>query len=91
MKSDENNTSFFRNSHEQAETDNFKQLAIINCCSVVNKHVDLEEFLRLQNIQLVMGTESHLNESFLNSEVFPIVSILCIERIEISMEEVCLF
>ena len=38
---------------------------------MVNKHVDIEVFLRLQNIQLVMGTESHLNESFLNSEVFP--------------------
>ena len=60
---------------------------------MVNKHVDIEVFLRLQNFQLVMGTESHtdLNESFLNSEVFPIVGILCIERIEISMEEVCLF
>ena len=32
--------------------------------------IDLEVFLRLQNIQLVVGTESHLNESFLNSEVF---------------------
>ena len=38
---------------------------------MVNKHVDLEVFLRLQNIQLVIGTESHLNESFLNFEVFP--------------------
>ena len=57
---------------------------------MVNKHVDLEVFLRLQNIQLVMGTESHLNESFLILK-FSLVGILHIERIEISMEEVCLF
>ena len=46
-------------------------MAIVNCRSVVNKHVDLEVFLRLQDIKLFMGTESHLSESFLNSEVFP--------------------
>ena len=60
-----------RNLHEQAKVKNFKRLAIVNCCSVVNKHVDLEVFLRLQDIKLLMGTESHLSESFLNSEVFP--------------------
>ena len=41
------------------------------CFSVVNKHVDLEVFLRMQDIQMIMGTESHLNESVINYEFFP--------------------
>ena len=37
----------------------------------MNKHVDLEVFLKIQNIHLVMGSESHLDGSVFDSEVFP--------------------
>ena len=38
---------------------------------MVNKHVDLEVFLRVQDIHLVMGLESQLSESVFISKVFP--------------------
>jgi len=46
-------------------------LAIINCRSVCNKQAELNVFLALQNIDIFIGTESHLDNSILNSEVFP--------------------
>jgi len=49
---------------------------IVNCCAISNKHVELESFLRLHSVNLLCGTESHLDESYLNdsilnSELFP--------------------
>ena len=49
----------------QPKTSNMKKsmkLAIINCCSVVNKHIELEVLLHIQNFDLLVGTESHLDE-----------------------------
>ena len=46
--------------------------SIINYfCSITNKRSQLEAFLSTHEIDIIIGTESHLNESILNSEVFP--------------------
>ena len=58
------------NIEHQSKIDKF-QLAIVNCCAISNKRVELESFLNLFNVDLLCGTESHLNESILNSKVFP--------------------
>ena len=47
------------------------KLSIVNFCSVTNKQTQLEVFLVTYAIDIIIGTESHLNESILNSEVFP--------------------
>ena len=47
------------------------KLAIINCCSIVNKCTELEALLHVQNLDLLIGTESYLDEIVLSSEVFP--------------------
>ena len=41
---------------------------IVNCRSIVNKHTELEALLYVQNF---IGTESHLDETVISSEVFP--------------------
>ena len=46
-------------------------LAIANCCSITNKQVELEQFLISHQIDIFLGTESHLDSSVLNAEVFP--------------------
>ena len=53
-------------------TSNLK-LAVLNFCSVTNKHPHLEVFLVSNNvdIRIIIGTESHLDESYSNSEIFP--------------------
>ena len=51
-------------------TSNLK-LAIVNYCSITNKHPHLEAFLVSNNIDILVGTESHLDELYLNSEIFP--------------------
>ena len=48
-----------------------QRLAIVNFCSVTNKQAELEAFLTVNNIQFLLGTESHLDESITNSEIFP--------------------
>ena len=48
-----------------------QHLAIVNFCSVTNKQAELEAFLAVHNIQFLLGTESHLDESVTNSEIFP--------------------
>ena len=47
------------------------RLAIANFCSVRNKQAELELFLDNQDIHLLIGTESHLNDTIFDSEVFP--------------------
>ena len=47
------------------------KLAIINCRSIVNKCTELEALLHVQNVDLLIGTESYLDETVLSSEVFP--------------------
>ena len=47
------------------------KLSIVNFCSVVNKQVQLETFIANNDIDIIIGTESHLNETILNSEIFP--------------------
>ena len=49
----------------------YNNLAIINFCSVTNKHAELEAFLVLHSICFLVGTESHLHQEITNSEVFP--------------------
>ena len=51
---------------------NSMKLEIINCRSIVNKHVELEALLHVQNLDLLIGTESHLIEVVMSSEVFPL-------------------
>ena len=41
-------------------------LAILNCCSVTNKQAGLETFLLINKIDILIGTESHLDGSILN-------------------------
>ena len=43
----------------------------MNCRSICNKQAELEAFLTLQNIDIFIGTESYLDNTVLNSEVFP--------------------
>ena len=46
-------------------------LLIVNCCSITNKKLKLETLISLHNIDILIGTESHLDDSILNSEIFP--------------------
>jgi len=48
-----------------------QHLAIVNFCSVTNKQAELEAFLITHNIHFLLGTESHLDESVTNPEIFP--------------------
>ena len=47
------------------------KLAIINCCSIVNKHAELLALIASEEADLILGTESHLDNSITNSEIFP--------------------
>ena len=47
------------------------KLSIANFCSVVNKQVQLETFITNNDIDIIIGTESHLNKTILSSEIFP--------------------
>ena len=46
-------------------------LAIANFCAVTNKQSELMTFVNLHDIDILCGTESHLDETILNSEIFP--------------------
>ena len=48
-----------------------QHLAIINFCGFTNKQAELEAFLDSHNVDFLLGTESHLDESLPNSEIFP--------------------
>ena len=48
-----------------------QQLMNVNCCTFFNKQAELENLLKLHNVDLLCVTEFHLNDSILNSEVFP--------------------
>ena len=59
------------------------KLAIINCRSIANKYAELEALLDIQNLDLIIGTESHLDETVMSSEVFPsqlVVDIMNISK-----------
>ena len=45
-------------------------LAIANFCAVTNKQSKLVNFVNLHDIDILCGTESHLDETILNSEIF---------------------
>ena len=62
------------------------RLAIWNLGSVANQQAELEVFLKYHKIKLLVGTESHLNDSIYSS-VFFLKTILCTEKIEIFTEE----
>ena len=47
------------------------KLAIINCRSIVNKCAELETLLHVHNLDLLIGTESFLDETIISSEIFP--------------------
>ena len=47
------------------------KLSIANFCSVANKQVQLETFITNNDIDIIIGTESHPNETVLSSEIFP--------------------
>ena len=47
------------------------KLAIVNCHSIVNKHTELEALLHVHNLDLLICTESHLDETVISSENFP--------------------
>ena len=46
------------------------KLAIINCRSIVNKYAELEALLNVQNLDLLIGTESHLDEAVMCLQKF---------------------
>ena len=46
-------------------------LVIANFCSVYNKSAELEAFLLTNDIDILLGSESHLDNSILRSEIFP--------------------
>ena len=70
--------------HKQKSQISKLSLLIVNCCGVANKKLELKTLISLHNIDLLIGTESHLNDTILNSEIFPPGS-LCIGTIEIDM------
>ena len=47
------------------------KLAIANFCAVTNKQSELVTFLNLHDIDILCGIVSHLDETILNSELFP--------------------
>ena len=61
----------FDNSDSPEISFKLPRLAIANFCSVRNKQSELELFLDNQDIHLLIGTESHLNDTIFDSEVFP--------------------
>ena len=46
-------------------------LAVVNFHSIKNKQAELQAFLVAYNVNIIIGTESHLDGSVLNSEIFP--------------------
>jgi len=46
-------------------------LVIANFCSAYNKEAELDAFLSSNDIDILLGTESHLDDSIFNSEIFP--------------------
>ena len=46
-------------------------LAVVNFRSIKNKQAELQAFLVAYNVNIIIGTESHLDGSILNSEIFP--------------------
>jgi len=47
------------------------KLSTANFCSIVNKRVQLEAFIVTNNTDIIIGTESHLNDAIRNPEIFP--------------------
>ena len=50
---------------------NTLRIGITNCCGVLNKQAELEGSLYSQKLDILLGTESHLDDSIFDSEVFP--------------------
>ena len=46
------------------------QLSIIYCRSIVNKQHELQALIISEEVDLILGTEYHLDDSITNSEVF---------------------
>ena len=46
-------------------------LLVSNFRSVKNKQAELQAFLATHNLHIIIGTESHLEDSISNSEIFP--------------------
>ena len=57
-------------------------VVIANFCSVYNKEAELDTFLSYNDIDILLGTESHLDTSIFNSEIFPDFYNIYTERIE---------
>ena len=47
-----------------------KYIGIVNCCGIVNKHLEIQDLLLSQNIDILLCTETHLEDSISDSEVF---------------------
>jgi len=47
------------------------KLSIVNFCSVTNKQTQLEAFLFSNDFDILVGTESHLDDTILSSEILP--------------------
>jgi len=47
------------------------KLSIVNFCSITNKQTQLEAFLFNNDIDILIGTESHLDENISSSEIIP--------------------
>ena len=69
-----NNRAHINHTSHQPNTQKIKKsmkLALINCRSVVNKQSELDALLYLQNLDILLGTESYLDDTIMSSEVFP--------------------
>ena len=49
----------------------YLSLAVVNFRSIKNKQAELQTFLVAYNVNIIIGTESHLDDSLLNSEIYP--------------------
>ena len=46
-------------------------IGIANCCGATNKQVEIEDLLSSHKLDVLLGTESHLDDSVFDSEVLP--------------------
>jgi len=63
-------TLFTRNQVRPNKNSSFN-LSVINFRSIKNKQAELQAFLVTHNVNIIIGTESHLDDSITNSEIFP--------------------
>jgi len=51
-------------------TSNDLHIGVVNCCAIINKHLEIQDLLLSQNMDILLCTETHLEDSISDSEVF---------------------